>query len=343
MIEKIVKDYKTHTFNSFEEIKEKLDYFREISRNGLDKLSDEEFDKLHTEFNRFFNLNLAIFADKYPTKLFRITNNKYLLNGKKQKLQEITQLIGPPPGLANYGRCNMPEESVFYAALDFQTAIWETQPQPGDYITVSEWKIKDGQKIDTHTIFHPQKTNLAKDSQTAYEAYLETLKGAYPQFKEKNPEIEKVFEEILMFLTEEYMKVVPNDKKRNYLFSAQYSSRLLQTGRDGNGFQIEAISYPSVKMNLGLTNIAILNSLALEKLDLVSIILMEVAETKYTSKDVYIKDLIKVSGIQYKVTEFDFDNNKIIYNPKEELRLAIEMHEKYLAGKEKKKTEANKG
>ena len=42
------------------------------------------------------------------------------------------------------------------AALDFNTAVWETKPEVGDYITLSEWKIKDGEKLYNHyTVTHP--------------------------------------------------------------------------------------------------------------------------------------------------------------------------------------------
>src|SRR5205085_12222922 len=134
-----------------------------------------------------------------PTKLFRITNNKYLRNGKSQKLQKISELIGPPPAVSRYNRCNLPGESVFYAALDLKTAIWETQPGEHDYVTVSEWKIKEGQRLNAHAIFHPEMVNINRDSQHALESYLQARKG---MSKDKA----QAFHEIFKFLTEEFMK-----------------------------------------------------------------------------------------------------------------------------------------
>ena len=322
MIEQVVKDYKTESFNSVEDVVEKLTYFRQLSDNGLHKLSEEELEKLRKEIDRFFNVHFTLFADTYPTKLFRITNNKYLCDGKKQKLQKISDLIGPPEGKAYYGRCNLPKESVFYAALDFRTAIWETKPEAGDYITLSEWKIKDGARLNTHMIFHPALSNVSKESQDAYRAYIEAK-------RQINSKMADVFEELMIFLTEQYMKIVDYEEHENYLFSGLYSSRLIQSEPDENGFKIDAVCYPSVKMEYGLTNLAIVNSLALEKLDLVSITVLDVGETNYDPENINVDDIIKVSPLQLKITEFDFDNDKIIYNAKEELRLAIELHEKY--------------
>ena len=105
----------------------------------------------------------------------------------------------------------MKGESVFYSALDFNTAIWETQPETGEYITVSEWKIKEGQKLYNHFIFHPEETNTNKESQNAQKAHLEQIGAIRDDYK-------KTFIEILSFIAEEFMKPVERDKSENYLF-----------------------------------------------------------------------------------------------------------------------------
>jgi len=322
MIEQVVIDYKIHKYNSAKDVKEKLDYFRDLSNSGLQKLTEAEFENLKTEFIKFQNVIFTLFSDTYPTKLFRVTNNKYLYDGKKVKLQKITDLIGPPQGKANNGRCNLKGESVFYAALDFKTAIWETRPQVGDYITVSEWEIKPGQKLNTHHIFHPTLTNVNKDSSNAYKAWLESK-------KQINPDLVEVFDELLLFLTEQYMKKVTDDEKQNYLFSANYSSRLIQQKPDANGFKIDAVCYPSVRVEYGLTNLAIVNDCVFDKLKLNKITVYDVGETNYDTANVMTDDLIKVSPMIITTDNFDFENNKIIYDLDAELKLAMELHDKY--------------
>jgi hypothetical protein len=147
MIKQIVKNMSLDNVESKEDVIEKLIYFREASRKGLDLLSDSEINELTKEFNEFININLAFGGASYPTKLFRITNNKFIAGKSQYKLQKITDLLGPPEGKSKTGRCNLPGESVFYASLDVATAVWETQPQVGDHITMSEWKIKEGLKF----------------------------------------------------------------------------------------------------------------------------------------------------------------------------------------------------
>ncbi|REC56258.1 hypothetical protein DRF62_04120 [Chryseobacterium piscium] len=327
MIEKIVLNTKKHIFETPENIAEKLKYFKEISNTGLEIYSTEELEKIQSDFNKFLNINLTLFAEIEPTKLFRITRNKLLYKENPYKLQKISDLMGPPIEFANIGRVNKKGESVFYCALDFSTAVWEMQPEVGEYITVSEWKIKEGQKLINHFIFHPEETNLSEDSQKAQQAHLKEMGVIRDDYK-------KIFIEISRFIAEEFMKPVDRAKNANYLFSSLIGSRFLQEEKDANGFKIESISYPSTRRDCEVTNLAILNSLVLEKLDLVSATIMTVAETNYDLENKYRKDLILVSALQTESESFDFENNKIYWNLKKELedgiRLYQEMEDKKL-------------
>lgn len=326
MIEQIVKDHTIHLFNSPSKIREKLNFFREISRKGLHNLSEKEIEDLKASFIKFININMTFWADTHPTKLFRVTNNKYLYEGAKVKLQIIDDLLGPPLNKSYYGRCNLPNESVFYSALDFKTAIWETKPEVGDLITVSEWEIKKGEKLNTHNIFNPNVNNLSKESIDAYESWINSKNRI-------DPSLGEIFEDVMLFFTEEFMKIVSNDKKENYLFSSILSSRFLQAKQDKNGFKIEAIAYPSVKMQYGLTNLAMSNDLVLKRLNLNLITIYEIMETNYDENDVHRTDLIKVSPLIIKTSDFDFINNKINYDEEAEFKQMIELHEKYKENK----------
>lgn len=313
MIERIVKDVSTETFETIEDIREKLNYYRQLSKTGLHGLSESEFAGLKKQFDDFLNIELAFFGDTYPTKLFRLTNNRQLSGGKKVKLQKITDLMGPPEGLSCLNRCNLKGESVFYAALDFLTAIWETQPKVGDYITLSEWKIKPGQRLYNHFVFHPEEINVSKESKDANEASQKALPTM-------NSILAPIVHEIMKFFAEELMKPVESDKKNNYLFSSIISSRFLQGPEDENGFKIESISYPSIKRDHAVTNIAILNSLVLKKLDLVKVTVFDVRETNYDIEHKDRTDLIKVSPLITHAKEFDFEKNQIHYDLEREMR-----------------------
>ena len=82
MIEQVF-DFKNQKYNSLEDIKDKLDYFRSLSQNGLHHLNKLELEKLKMEFVKFLNIKFTFFADTHPTRLFRVTVNKSLYEGKK--------------------------------------------------------------------------------------------------------------------------------------------------------------------------------------------------------------------------------------------------------------------
>ncbi|MES2592157.1 MAG: hypothetical protein V4608_09750 [Bacteroidota bacterium] len=318
MIERIVKDPRTETFEQIEDIVAKFNHYRELSAKGLHNLSDNEIEGLKKNFSKFLNLNLTFFADTYPVKLFRVTNNKLIYDQPHYKLQKISDLIGPPTEKAHIGRCNLKDESVFYAALDFKTALWETQPQKGDVITVSEWTIKKGEKLNNHFIFHPEAENLNRDSKDAFIAHIRAQGNL-------NPKIGPIFKEIMKFFAEEFMKPVNNDKKNNYLFSSIISSQLLQTSPDENGFKVESISYPSTKIDHEISNIAILNSLVLKKLDLQAVTIFTVVETNYDLSNKKREDLIMVSALKTYHKNFDFEKDQIYYDLEREFKDAIEL------------------
>ena len=254
MIEQIVKDYTKNLFNSPASIREKLNFFREISEKGFHNLSEKEIEEIKASFIKFVNINMTFWADTYPTKLFRVTNNKHLYQGAKVKLQLIDDLLGPPLNKSYYGRCNLPNESVFYSALDFKTAIWETKPNVGDLITVSEWEIKKGEKLNTHNIFNPNINNLSKESIDAYNAWINSKNTI-------DPNLGEIFEDVMLFFTEEFMKIVIYTERENYLFSSILSSRFLQAKKDAKSVDInvpllkELAKYQTAMANKSITEL----------------------------------------------------------------------------------------
>ena len=309
MIERVVKDISRAVFEARADIQEKLEYFRKLSHIGLNTLSESEQASLLSEFKIFLNVEISFFADTYPTKLFRIINNKNITGRQSARLQKISDLLGPPKGLSNIGRCNLMGESVFYAALDFNTAIWETQPQIGDDITVTVWKIKDGQKLYNNFIFHPRETNISKESKEAYEAHVKSSSQL-----NLDAEVSEIFKDILEFICEEFMKPVDSSSKMNYLFSSIVASRFFNAPPRSNGIQIDSISYPSTKRDHKVTNIAIRNSIILDRLDLVSLTVYSVMATNYDLENKERDDLIKISALKTVAKEFDFKNDRIIYD-----------------------------
>lgn len=301
MIDKIVRNAKNNIIEPKFKIVEKLDYFRVLSNNGLQNITSSEFKKLKNDIKTFFNLSIALSNDISTINLFRIRKNEK--NDKSQivKFKKITDLIGPKKEDTTIQRANMKGESVFYAALDMSTAISETRPETGDTITLSEWRLRKDKTLRNTFIFHPDKININSDSQKAFIGYLKSIKNL-------NKDLEEIYKELLSFIAEEFMKPVEEDI--NYLFSSLFSSNILQKGKDANDYQIESITYPSVKGNGKVTNIAILNSLILEKLELISVKTMKIIETNYEGKPK--KSLI--NSLMTETKKFNFDENKIYWD-----------------------------
>ncbi|MBP7510826.1 MAG: RES domain-containing protein [Bacteroidia bacterium] len=328
MIESIFRDPKKRIINDKSSVLEGLAYFRNLSSRGLHNLTVSEIQSLKEKYLKFFNLNLAVWSDTYPTKLFRISNNKNINGGLRKKIYKPSDLVAPQTKWTKLNRCNLPGERVFYAALDLDTALWETQPKPGDYITISEWKIKEGQHLNTHYIFDLDNINISKETRESYHHYLSLKAMVYPN-------VVDIFEELLKFFSHECRKPVSQGQEINYLFSALMSSELLQHNPDKKEFRVEAICYPSIKKKYSVTNLAVINSIVFERLDLVKVTVLEIGETDFDSSKEE-NNLMKVHPIQVTSTNFDILNDKIIYDEEDEIRQQRELHYKWLIEENKK-------
>lgn len=306
------------------DIRAKLDHYRALSNSGLSKLSAPNFEALREDAFRFFNVIAELRADTYPPRIFRVSFNQGINGAPRKRLTKISELIGPPVGLtAKYGRASLPGESVFYGALDPITALWETKPKKGDYITLSEWTIRPGERLNVHWIFHPEKANLSKESQEAFSAHLRMQEQLYPLNRE-------VFSELFKFFTEEFMKSEIKDHP-DYLFSAICGSNIIRPPRPAEGQrQTDAVVYPSVQRALGVSNVAIANDVVLNVLKPIALTIYDVAESYYDTMDPGSGESpIGVGPAQIRVTEFDEASDTII-NPdaKDEMSILINAHMK---------------
>lgn len=60
----------------------------------------------------------------------------------------------PPPGLTRAGRANPTGIPYFYAASDYETAIAETRPHPGNSVSICKFKITD--KLQILSLINPR-------------------------------------------------------------------------------------------------------------------------------------------------------------------------------------------
>lgn len=74
--------------------------------------------------------------------LDRITINNRIL-GSNKRIKEIKFLKYPLKNMVvKYGRCNFPNQSIFYGTTMILTALNEMKPKVGDLITKTKRKLK---------------------------------------------------------------------------------------------------------------------------------------------------------------------------------------------------------
>ncbi|MCU0421633.1 MAG: hypothetical protein MUC81_02390 [Bacteroidia bacterium] len=201
-----------------------------------------------------FPLGNFFIADETFNEVHRLTINKRVLNGENKRIHEIKQLSYPPKKLvAKYGRCNMPNESIFYGAFSMLGVLAELKPDVGDLITHSTWRLKKpNTALKTCSIYKNQPedrqgkklTNLR--SRNIDNFVQENLKQ-YPS------NLLTVINDLITFIADSFSKKTKGNH-REYIFSAFLASKIFNTLENGT---IEALCYPSVQMNLSFENLAI--------------------------------------------------------------------------------------
>ena len=247
------------SYYPLDQINEKLNYFRTISRTGFGNLTPDQIKEAVSNFQKFLIANVAI-GVTYPDlgPIFRVTVNRRITNDNDVPLTKVSHLIGPPLGLGSMGRCNIgpPDLSVFYGSREFAAAILEIRPIVGDNITVSCWKIKNDSSLSGSVIYHPDIIQN-QDLRDAFELQKQLF----------HPVIWEVFDAILKFSCEEFCKEVDSDLPMNYFFSA-WLSHIAHTAPTPEGVpSLETIFYPSMKAP-NVLNIALNNNQVFNKLDL---------------------------------------------------------------------------
>lgn len=217
------------------------------------------------------------------THLLRMMNGSLMttwkLSAQSFRIREVREdhletnlsgLVAKPPPHDWYGRCNTKENSAYYAALNIETALLESNAEEGQLYQVLELSPKKDIQLNTaivgwldyfrrHNAPPPLLTAL-RDNQA--EAVMELIEKTAP---------EEATKQILFdaFITDQFRKIVPNDKDEGYRATALYSSLILENDR------FEQILYPSVA-NFGGWNVAIRPDLVTERFEISSLHLIRV-------------------------------------------------------------------
>ncbi|MEI7422017.1 MAG: RES domain-containing protein [Prolixibacteraceae bacterium] len=220
------------------------------SLEDIDKLdltiSSIEENLIVSELMQFKLLHFAF--NKVIPYLQRLTINKKLPNINNETITKLDDLKNPPDEIVKklnrYGRANLKNQSVLYASFILPTLIKETNPDVGDLVTISRWKVKNE---ETPLIVSPIiDYTKCKDYQlrTEFEKALSQLPN----------ELQKITFQLYCLTAKHFGKYVERGKDINYIFSAHFADKIFHEIYDG---KIEAIIYPSVQDSGATSNIAL--------------------------------------------------------------------------------------
>ncbi len=179
---------------------------------------------------------------------------------------------------------------MLYCSTTEAGAYWETRPKNGDVITLSQFELKEGAKVNCNVVDHQNKVNQ---------------NGTHP--------LQIVGAMLSEFLIDAFSLEVSRDRPKDYLFSSLLASEQLfyRVATDNN---IQAMIYPSVQKKKFGTNFAIKNELIFEKYNLIGVETRFILD-EFENINPQTEELITDNLISSFATEtFDFVNGKILYN-----------------------------
>lgn len=229
-----------------EDIQIFIDSLRELSKSFNMKFP-EEFEILIKDYFapiKVYNVT----GEGYFPIIERITINKKVIN-KNLRINEVSKLKYPPAEcVKSYGRANLKNQSVFYGTFDFITAVKEMKPEKGDLITISKWILKN--KFDTLVIcpmFLRQPIDGSKNIHllNLYNWFIRELKRFPPQES-------KLYFETHQFYSDCFAREVIDNQ--GYIISAILADKIFNQYENGI---VDAIIYPSTRVDLQNSNIAI--------------------------------------------------------------------------------------
>ncbi len=221
-----------------------FDRFRNYSLRGI---VESDVSILTAWLNGLWTDIPTIIHRREYAPIYRATvNNRIPVNKEQNKRINAIEYLGHPKKSSNrYGRANLPNETIFYGAENFLTAISEVNPKIGDLITVSKWEQK---KIHTLTLA----PILAKPANSNYSNSLNRFYKSKTAFNPNWPNANLIAQEIFSFMEYEFSKVI-HINHFDYFFSAYFASRILNKQH----IKIDGLIYPSVAQEVQFTNIAL--------------------------------------------------------------------------------------
>jgi len=146
---------------------------RHFLAEDLQKFFESTVDFAYHGFTKDFQpSDLPLFRARVHKPLNLDSYVPHLNRLPKPPVYEEKDIAAPPNHLAKAGRLNPPGLSYLYAANDPATAIAETRPSVGSYVTVARFELNRQIKVVDCRIWNGTDEIAAKKDKTAEEEYL---------------------------------------------------------------------------------------------------------------------------------------------------------------------------
>jgi hypothetical protein len=187
----------------------------------------------------------------YPTELTRITRNAGIPGVGTSRINHLKHVIFPPEAsVTKYGRCNVPNSSVFYSSFHFITNMKEVHIELGDIVTRSKWKLKNPSiPLNIFPIYFL--TNMEDRPHNSLSLDLWVMHQNYVQ--ELTEEEKECTDLVMEFLAKCFAKEADLNNDLDYYLSAYLSDKILSNP----SANYDGILYPSVQDRLGTSNLAL--------------------------------------------------------------------------------------
>jgi hypothetical protein len=219
--------------------------------------------------------------------------------GNKNKLIETKfedegEFWNPIPKYATLGRCNDKGESLLYCSTSWETAILETKPYVGSFISVTNFRVKknveQGSRIQPIGIQYLSRIPSFKDNN---------------MFENYNFNRSDDFIKIDNFLDKLFHEKVDNKNNNLYKLSIAVTKCMMKNIMMGDSIMsMNGIAYSSIERDLNNYNLLFRPSHARQLFSLFEIQTFEVIEKTETKLKLQLKRIGKPIGIKHHL----FDN-----------------------------------
>lgn len=151
----------------------------------------------------------------------------------------------------NFGRCNWPNEAVFYCSNETGVPVFEVRPKVNQYIVLSHWESKLSDKIELYGVALGVEAIMSSLNEN--DTFLSTLQQD-DVFKDTVPQEIK---DVDRYVAKIFVEDASADEKIYQFTSAVANTHFEYLIFESTGMKINELLYPSVATQLNGYNVAL--------------------------------------------------------------------------------------